>query len=306
MDALSHILDDIHLSRAEYVYVMGKGFWGFALKDHAIFHIALNGPVRLYFPTGEDHLLQTGDIAFVPAGVTHQVGHPEAKVESLPWLMDEFQGHRNEPISVGNGAEQGYMLTVRCLMDEEMGRPLLSALPTCMLIRQGLDGNGPEWLQLGLSFLAQETESLRPGRDTLINRLIGMFLIECVRDYIEQLPDSTDNWLSALSDPYLSQALSAIHSQPDYPWTVVELARRACLSRSAFHDRFAEVIGMPPLAYLTEHRLRLAARLLAQADLNISRISARVGYKSEAAFSQAFRRQYQVTPSVYRKRRVSL
>ena len=304
MDALSHILDDIHLSSAEYLYVTGKGLWGFALKDHAIFHIALNGPVRLQFSPAEDYLLQTGDIAFVPAGKEHHVGHPDARFDSSRWLMSEFQGHKNEPVSVGEGLEQGYMLTVRCLMDEEMGRPLLSALPTCMLIRQGLDGNGPEWLQLGLSFLAQETEFLRPGRDTLINRLIGMFLIECVRDYIEQLPDSEDNWLSALSDPYLSQALSAIHGQPDFPWTVAELAGRACLSRSAFHDRFSEVIGMPPLTYLTEHRLRLAARLLAQADLNISRISARVGYKSEAAFSQAFRRQYQVTPSVYRKSRL--
>ena len=304
MDALSHLLEDIHLSAGEYLYVNGRGRWGFRIQGHAIFHVVLNGPVRLVVPGKEEHLLQTGDIAFLAAGIEQQVCHEQMHDASL-WLMDEFKGHRNEPVvlgeeSAGNQAQQ-QMLTLRCLLDADMGRPLLTALPTCMLIRQGLDGNGPDWLQLGLNFLGLEAESLRPGRDTLIDRLLGMFLIECVRDYVEQLPDSADNWLSAVSDPYLSQALSAIHGQPDFPWTVADLAREACLSRSAFHDRFSDMIGMPPLAYLTGHRLRLAARLLVHADLSINRICGRVGYKSEAAFSQAFRRHYQMTPSQYRK-----
>ncbi len=306
MDALSHILDDIHLSGAEYLYVTGKGDWSFALKGHAIFHIVLAGPVRLALPGHGEHLLQTGDIAFIPAGVEHHACHPTASMPSgtatsTYWLMQDFQGHRNAPLVLGEGVEQHLLLSVRCLLDADMGRPLLSSLPACMLIRQGLDGKGPEWLKIGLSFLALETELFRPGRDTLINRLIGMFLIECVRDYVEQLPQGENNWLSAVRDPYLSPALSAIHAQPAHPWTVAELASLACLSRSAFHERFSEVIGMPPLTYLTEHRLRLAARHLAQADLSINRIAERVGYTSETAFSQAFRRLYQITPSQYRK-----
>lgn len=304
MDALSHILEDIHLRGAEYLYVQGGGQWGFGLKGQSTFHVVLNGPVSLILSQQERYELQTGDVAFIPAGAEHQLGHPAMADPEQHWLMDEFQGHRNDPISLGQGQPEHFLLTVRCLLDEDMGRPLLTSLPPILLIRQGLDGSGPEWLQLGLSFLAQETASFRPGRDTLINRLVGMFLIECVRDYIEGLPDSTDNWLSALSDPYLSPALSAIHAQPGKPWTVSELASLACLSRSAFHDRFAEVIGIPPLTYLTEHRLRLAARLLAQGDLGINRIGQRVGYTSDAAFSQAFRRQYQMTPSQYRKGRL--
>lgn len=301
MDALSHILDDIHLSGAEYLYVNGKGAWGFALKGHAIFHIVLTGPLRLTLPGHGDHLLQTGDIAFIPAGAEHHVQHSTTSAAANYWLMQDFKGHRNDPVVIGEGPGQNQMLCVRCLLDADMGRPLLSSLPACMLIRQGLDGRGPEWLKIGLSFLALETELFRPGRDTLINRLVGMFLIECVRDYVEQLPDQANNWLSAVRDPYLSQALSAIHAQPAHPWTVAELAGLACLSRSAFHERFSDVMGMPPLAYLTEHRLRLAARHLSQADLSINRISERVGYTSETAFSQAFRRQYQMTPSQYRK-----
>jgi AraC-like DNA-binding protein len=84
-------------------------------------------------------------------------------------------------------------------------------------------------------------------------------------------------------------------------WTVVELASIACLSRSAFAERFSQMIGQPPLAYLTQYRLRLATRLLIQQDMSISKISEKVGYASETAFSQAFRRQYDVSPSQYKK-----
>jgi AraC-like DNA-binding protein len=301
MDALSHLLEDIHLHGAEYLYVSGRGAWRAGLKGCTAFHVVLAGPVHLTVGGNPDRTLQTGDIVFIPSGREHVLCHPDQPGKDTVWLMEEFNGHRNEPLAIGEGHAGTMVLSVRCLLDAEMARPLLSSLPTSMLISQGLDGAGPEWLRLGLSFLALESEIARPGRDTLINRLISMFLIECVRDYVEQLPPEANHWLTAVRDPYLSPALAAIHSEPEKAWTVADLASKACLSRSAFHDRFSEVLGMPPLTYLTEHRLRLAAHHLAQQDLGISRISERVGYSSEAAFSQAFRRQYGVSPSQYRK-----
>ncbi len=305
MDALSHILDDIHLRSAEYLYVNGLGAWHFAMQGSPSFHIILNGPVKMLLPGHGEHTLETGDIAFVPAGVEHHVRHPDAPERSAYWLMQDFKGHRNDPVSVGGGLPNNLLLCVRCLVDGDLGKPLLSSLPACMVIRQGLEGSGPEWLKIGLNFLALEAERYRPGRDTLLNRLIGMFLIECVRDYVEQLPEEANSWLSAMRDPYLSPALSAIHADPARPWTVAELSGLACLSRSAFHERFSQVIGMPPLTYITEHRLRMAAWHLAQQDISINRISERVGYTSETAFSQAFRRQYGVSPSQYRKQKMT-
>ncbi|CBL44001.1 Putative araC-like transcription regulator [gamma proteobacterium HdN1] len=305
MDALSHILDDIHLSGAEYIYVAGKGEWSVALKGQTTFHIVLKGPARLSLPGHGDHVLETGDIAFIPAGHEHHLTHLQsAPPTAYHWLAPEFRGHRNDPVVVGEGLDTNLILSVRCLLDSDMGKPLLTSLPACMLIRQGLDGSGPEWLKLGLSFLSLEAEIFRAGRDTLINRLIGMFLIECVRDYVEQIPDAANNWLSAVRDPYLSQSLSAIHADPARSWSVAELAELACLSRSAFHERFSDTIGMAPLTYLTEHRLRLAARHLSQRDLSINKIAERVGYGSETAFSQAFRRKYEMTPSQFRKNKL--
>ena len=132
-----------------------------------------------------------------------------------------------------------------------------------------------------------------------------MFLIECVRDYVEQLPDAANNWLVRCAIHICRRPSVPFTRNPPTHGLWLNRAVFACLSRSAFHERFSEVIGMPPLTYLTEHRLRLAARHLAQPDLSINRISERVGYTSETAFSQAFRRQYQMTPSQYRKSRAA-
>lgn len=307
MDALSHILVDIHLYGAEYLYVNGKGdHWAYACKGHPIFHVVLTGPVRLLVPDFGEFLLQSGDMAFIPNGVPHYLFHPSTTPTGSSWLTDKFNGHCNEPVYLGDGDIINHLVCFRCLLDSNMAKPLLTSLPSCMPVLQGENGAGPEWMRIGHRFLLLEARAFRPGRDTLIDRLITMMLIECVRDYVEKLPEGDNNWLSAVHDPYLSQALSAIHSRPAYPWTVAELAERACLSRSAFHGRFSQVIGKPPLTYLTEHRMRLSAKNLEQADLSIKQVSERVGYTSETAFSQAFRRHYGVSPTLYRKKLESI
>ena len=145
-----------------------------------------------------------------------------------------------------------------------------------------------------------ESHQIRPGRDKILDHLVSILLIECVRDYIFQLDDS-NNWLGALAHPELSNALAAIHGQPEKAWTVESLAEQCCMSRSKFANLFNQVIGEPPLAYLQQHRLRLASHYLQQGQLSIQQIAHRVGYSSETAFSQTFKKQFELTPSQYRQ-----
>jgi len=119
---------------------------------------------------------------------------------------------------------------------------------------------------------------------------------------VASLPEGSGNWLAALKDRALSTALACMHRNPAHNWTVPELAQQACLSRSAFADRFGQTLGEPPLTYLTRHRMRLAARQLASSTSPVSRIADQVGYSSEAAFSQAFKREYGLSPSVWRSK----
>lgn len=308
MDALSHILEDIHLSKAVYLYISGHGDW---LVDQpqqpaVQFYVVTAGEACVYLHD-KTILLKTGNILLIPSGIAHQIGHPNprhslAHPDQIANQQLIFIENQEILLHIGVGHTQAVVLAVHCLIDMEMSRPLLSALPQSFLLYG--DGNNatPAWLELGLQFLGLETERNRPGRDTLLNRLANMFFIECVRDYVEQLPEESESWLTALRDPSLMTALSAIHNEPAHPWSVAELAGLACMSRSSFAERFTDVIGQPPLSYLSAHRLRAATRYLTQNYESIARISERVGYSSEAAFSQAFKRQYEMSPSQYRKK----
>ena len=311
MDALSKIMDDIHMRGAEYIYISGRNDWNFSLDTHGefVFHIMLFGHATLQFDAQAPQAVQGGDIIIIPSG-THHTLHastPNAALIKSYDIYQEFQGHRNDPLNLGDvGRAQTLLLTIRCLLDVNMARPLLSALPTQLRISNAMGAGAPPWLQIGLQFLALEAERSRPGRDTLLNRLVGMLMIECVRDYIEQLPEGSESWLTALRDPQLAPVLSAIHAHPENPWTVAELASLAFMSRSAFAERFSTTMGDTPLAYLAAHRLRLAAWHLRENDQSIARIAEKVGYASETSFSQAFKRFYGESPSQYRKQPAQL
>ncbi|HNI63896.1 MAG TPA: cupin domain-containing protein, partial [Agitococcus sp.] len=189
MDALSHLLDDVHFSGAEYLYVNALQGWQFNLAKQTVFYVVLTGDVKVKV-AGQTHKLSTGNIVFMPYGAAHSffdANFDAPKTQGFN-LEPEFKGARYDPVVLGHGHPQALVLGVRCLLDSEMAKPLLSSLPDYILIEDGLNGEGPAWLKLGLEFLALESERFRPGRDTLINRLISMFFIECVRDYVEQLP----------------------------------------------------------------------------------------------------------------------
>lgn len=346
MDALSKIFNDIHLKHSEYLYLQTQGFWQTYSEAQAAFmsYIVLQGECQVVItPNTSDgsqkqmvYTLQQGDIALIPSGCAH---HCQTPISDLPQniaskaLNPLFNGHQQQPILLGDlnsaapidihqvfhtesAANTPYttvheqhpsccILAVRCHMDTDMAAPLLSTLPALMHLQSAMSTDAPEWLKIGLNFLALETRQHRPGRDRLIDYLVNMLFVECVRDYIEQLPEQA-TWLSALTHPQLSQALSAIHSHPEEAWTVAKLADQCRMSRSKFAELFSQMVGEPPLSYLLQHRLRLAARYLRDTGLHIHQISLKVGYASETAFSQAFKRQFGTTPSQYRQMHLQL
>ncbi len=305
MDTLSQILDDIHLSGGEFRYLQAGAPWGFAFRTEgrAAFHLVLAGTAWIYPDQGAPLLLEPGDMAVVMNGRDHALTHEQsvAVPDDLPDLVPGIQGHNRDLLEVGGPGAPTQMLSARFRFDADLGRPLLAALPSVLVMR-GISESPPEWLRIGLDFLAQEGLG-RPGHQAIINRLVGILFIECVRDHVESLPEGTNNWLRALRDPALAPVLAALHRDPAHPWTVPELAGVACLSRSAFADRFGAVMGQPPLSYLAEHRMRLALWQLRHTQQPVCRIAEMVGYGSETAFSQAFKRIYGSSPSRYRQQR---
>lgn len=342
MDALSQIFEDIHFKKTEYLYLQAQGKWSFQLNQQSavITHIVLFGELFLDFINGDKIHLKTGDMLIIPSGMQH-IGHSHAEQKLVENFLidDQFKGLRDDAIFLGTSTEQAQALifTIRSHLDSVMAVPLINALPNYLHLQNALNAQEPEWLRIGLYFVANETQKNQPGRHKIMDHVVSIMLIESVRDFIIQQQynnsnfkntenktiknrnfnnknsnistytnnnsDNTsehNNWLFALTHPELSNAFTVIHSQPERNWTVESLAEVCFMSRSKFAKMFHSIVGEPPLSYLKQHRLRLACQQLRNGQMPIQQIAHKVGYTSETAFSQAFKKQFSMSPSQYK------
>ncbi len=160
----------------------------------------------------------------------------------------------------GSGDSNVSLILIECKYEKEMIQPLLSVLPSVLPeLTEASDGRFGV-IDVEVKLLTLESEHERMGKTAVINHWASIMMIECLRTYIESLPEATDNWLKAMKDPFLTKALIAMHDAPNRNWTIHKLAEVAGMSRSSFAQRFKDVVGMPPLTYLIDYRLRLAAR----------------------------------------------
>ena len=100
-----------------------------------------------------------------------------------------------------------------------------------------------------------------------------------------------------------ASALALVHEKPAHDWTIDELGQRVGLSRSALHERFVQLLGVPPMQYLAQWRMQTAARLLLETRATVAAIALDVGYDSEAAFARAFKRVVGKPPAAWRRER---
>ena len=93
-----------------------------------------------------------------------------------------------------------------------------------------------------------------------------------------------------------------MQNEPQEPWTVASLASHVGVSRALLARRFHELVGEPPMSFLTSWRMALAADLLAERETTIATVADQVGYGSPFTFSTAFKRIYGTSPKAYRDR----
>lgn len=175
----------------------------------------------------------------------------------------------------------------------ELGLGLLGALPTVVVLTRD------DWDTPLVDLLASEIGKDRPGQEAVLDRLLDLLLITALRTYLAR-PGAAPAWYRALDDPVVGRALRLLQTNPQYPWTVPALARRVGVSRATLARRFADLVGQPPMAFLTTWRLTLAADLLRDPDLTVDSVARRVGYGTAFAFSTAFKRVNGVSPQHYR------
>jgi len=176
--------------------------------------------------------------------------------------------------------------------------PLIATLPRLLHLKR----NGTQdWIAQFTVHAVEESRTKRPGGEAMLERMSEMMFVDAVRRYVDTLPEETRGWLAGLRDRFVGRALALIHDAPATPWTVDELGRRVGLSRSALHERFSEMVGQPPMQYLANWRMQVAAGLLRNSNRTVAVIAQEVGYDSEAAFARAFKRLVGKPPAAWRR-----
>jgi AraC-like DNA-binding protein len=138
-------------------------------------------------------------------------------------------------------------------------------------------------------------------------RLSELMFVEVVRRWLAHAETSSgagstpSDWLAGLRDPMVGRALMALHLRPADAWTLETLAAEVGVSRSRLAESFTRFVGQPPMQYLTQWRLQLAARMLADGAKKVSAVARDVGYQSEASFSRAFKRFVGTSPAQWRR-----
>jgi AraC-like DNA-binding protein len=179
--------------------------------------------------------------------------------------------------------------------------PLIAALPRLLHLRGSGDDGG--WMAQFMRQAVAESNSRRPGGEAMLARMSEMMFVDAVRRYTASLPPDSAGWLAGLRDRLVGRALALLHEQPAQDWTIDELGRRIGLSRSALHERFVQLIGVPPMQYLAQWRMQAAARMLLETRATVATIALDVGYDSEAAFARAFKRLVGKPPAAWRRER---
>ena len=177
---------------------------------------------------------------------------------------------------------------------------LLGSLPPIVHIRREADKAAMRW---SLERMKEELGDPQPGGSLMAQQLAYVMLIQALRLHLAEGGAGT-GWLFALADPQLSAAITSMHDQPQYPWTLQTLAERAGMSRSVFALRFREKVGQTPMEYLTRWRMLLAGDRLQHSGETLAAIAASLGYESESAFGKAFKRGMGCSPRQYTSARL--
>ena len=301
MDALSEVLKTLQLENTICWRVELSTPWGLQIADYdgAVFCVVTRGSCWLEAESLEMPLpLVGGDLVVLPCGQKH-VLRDEPNSSSID-LEDFSLTNQNEVLRFGGGGLSTNLVYGRLRFEQlAVHHPLLSALPPLILVR-GEEGLAVEWLNMTMQFMSCEMAAQRPGAQTVISHLSGILFIQAVRAYIANKENCSRCWIRALTHPQIGVALGLIHEHCQEPWTVATLAVRVGMSRSAFSAEFAQLVGEPPLKYLTRWRMHRAARLLRLDHTSLAQIATQVGYESEAAFSKAFKRWMDESPGAYR------
>jgi AraC-like DNA-binding protein len=269
------------------------------------YHVVREGTCWCESPGCAPVRLDAGDAILVPHGHTYVLSSKRglraglSLEDTLGWFHGMATGQLPFVVSEGGGGPGRIQVVCGFLGCEALPfNPVLSSLPA--LVRAPVPGGPDDRLTRLIDFAIGESRGSRAGGRSILLRLAELVFVEVLRGYLTTA-GANSSWLAGLRDPIVGRALACLHAQPARPWTLVELAHEAGASRSVLAERFAAFVGLPPMLYLKQWRMQLAASRLAE-GATVAAVAHAVGYESDAAFTRAFRTVTGVTPASWRHR----
>ncbi|HXD44375.1 MAG TPA: AraC family transcriptional regulator [Pseudolabrys sp.] len=317
MDALSDVLRVSHLTGGVFLRADLSAPWCIALnipREHCgpalgtashlmTYHYVIGGELRIRLdgPNGESDVVRSGEVVILPRNDPHMIG-TDLTMRAIPGrdVVQPPNGAGLYSIRHGGGGETTEMICGFIGYAGTESNPLIPMLPR--LLRFNVEqGPAADWVRSTFQYAAAEVSAGSPGSQTVLAKLSELLFVETVRRYAETMPAEQTGWLAGLREPHVGRALALLHGDIARRWTVDELARAAGLSRSALSDRFLRLIGVPPINYLTNWRMQVAAATLRGTNAALAQVAQDVGYDSEAAFSRAFKKAFGVAPGTWRR-----
>jgi len=327
-DTLSDLLRTVRLHGAVFYYVKGYPPWAVENPhvheiipaimpgaEHMImFHALVSGSCWAGVNGEPPIAMQPGDVVLFPQGDPHVMSSApgmRAPSEGTSFFYSQRPPQLPYAISVKAKAlsmthvdddpdDSAKVVCGFLGLDARPFNPLLAALPRVLRV-SGSTLTADSWVSTLMRAVVAESDAKRPGGEAVLARMSEMLFVEALRRYVDTLSEEQTGWLAGTRDPAVGRALSLIHEHPSQAWTVERLSEDVGLSRSSLHERFLQLIGQPPMQYLTNWRMQLASSRLRDTSAKLLEVAQDVGYESEAAFSRAFKRISGLSPGAWRK-----
>lgn len=225
-----------------------------------------------------DLILKDGDIVVLPTKCAHSI---------------QFVGDRDS---------DAYVISCIFQLSGIYGEAIAEGLPTYIHVPSHNDAEKvAEWVPMTVAAIKLELENPMLGSRIMLSRIIDLLLVWSIRFWLAKETIEYKSWIFALRDPAISKVLSLIHENPAHDWDVVNLAKLANQSKSNFSKKFVELVGVSPIQYLKNWRMKLASQLLKETDKSIYQVAELVGYSSQAAFTRAFTQTFGCAPKIFRE-----
>jgi AraC-like DNA-binding protein len=306
MDVLDSLLDAMRPRGVALGRTLQKAPWGisFPAVPLVYFDFVLKGECWLRAPVPPfRRRVRAGEFLLVLDNTPHELGStPDSATQPIARIMPKLREQQRRPIRAARVLKGSAVVLYGTYQFQATLLSALRGLPRIIHVGAAEVG-GQVQLQALTDALMQEIDRPGAGSQAVIDRLIDLLLVYALRTCLKRPDAGSAAWVAALRDPALGRALGAIHAQPARDWTVARLAREAGRSRSAFAASFSKTLGQTPLAYLTQWRMTVAARLLRETPLGVAAVAQRVGYRNPYAFATAFRRVTGAPPGVERRRK---